>query len=221
MPPLRVAIGVPAYGFKVDMAQVPMWISLGAALSANEDKLQLGHVATVHMCPVDHARNTIIYEGLEAGCDWVFMIDADIFHTTSTGADGSDILQMIWSGNKVNAAVVGAPVLARRKDAKRMALRQTPYGWAHLEPAEYEGQVVPVDRLATAFMAVNLGWLRTSWPETPWFVTTNLPGGKPTIIGEDYSFCDGIRARGGAVLCDGRLLPKHAAGRKIMGEDDL
>src|SRR5574341_95575 len=102
-PPLKIAVCVPAYQMRVDGGQIPMWLSLGAALAANEDKFQLVHTAVVSQCPVDFARNQITYRALEAGADWAFSIDADVFYTTPTGADGSDILQWLWDGQRREA----------------------------------------------------------------------------------------------------------------------
>jgi hypothetical protein len=73
------------------------------------------------------------------------------------------------------------------------------------------GQVVEVSRIGTGIMAVNLGWLREHWPESPWFSSTLTHGEKgPQKLGEDYGFCNSVRLRGGAVYCDGRVVTVHA-----------
>lgn len=220
MKPLRLAVGIPAYGCKVDFQQIGMWMSLGAALAQNTDKFEMGPIMPVHICPVDHARNTLVYDALQAKCDWLFMVDADVFHSTLDGADGADILQMVYTGYKQAAAVIASPIFRRRIGEQRLVVRKAILtdDFSIVPPAEYHDQVVECDRIPTAFMAVSLQWIRAQWPHPPWFVTRSGADeiGRPFIYAEDYSFCDGVRQRGGKILCDARFYPSHAVGRAVL-----
>jgi len=72
--------------------------------------------------------------------------------------------------------------------------------------------------------AVGLGFTlirRDAFERTrrPWFMFGAAPGGQP--IGEDVWFCNGVRAAGLAIRCDGRLTCAHMRGgedlRRIAG----
>jgi len=115
---IRLGIGLPCYGSKLDVGHAAMWLGLGAALWQANDKVTLHSFIEYDINGIDLCRNTIVHDAMTVGCDWVFMIDADTFHRTtdSTGlADaigdaGVDIMQMIrdadrgqyphWTGDK-------------------------------------------------------------------------------------------------------------------------
>jgi hypothetical protein len=106
--PLKLGIGIPAYGFHLDVGHAAMWLGLGAALTEAREKVALHWFAEYHINGIDLCRNTIVYDAMKAGCDWVFMVDADTFHR-STGAGGIadaigdagvDIVQMIRDADR-------------------------------------------------------------------------------------------------------------------------
>lgn len=140
---IRLGIGLPAYGSHLDVGHAAMWLGLGAALLEARDKVTLHWFAEYHINGIDLCRNTIVYDAMQSGCDWVFMIDADTFHR-STGENGVadamadagvDIIQMIrdadrgqyphWTGDRHElrpismprrnngVALIGAPVRGR------------------------------------------------------------------------------------------------------------
>ena len=110
---IKLGIGLPCYGSKLDVGHAAMWLGLGAALLEARDKVKLQWMSEYHVNGIDLCRNTIIYDAMKADCDWVFMIDADTFHR-STGADGVcdavgdagvDIAQMIRDADRGQVAV--------------------------------------------------------------------------------------------------------------------
>lgn len=258
--PLHLGIALPAYGFQLDVGHAAMWMGVGAALFQASDKIVLTSFVEYHVNGVDLCRNTALYDAIEAGCDWVFMIDADTFHRSSAEgiADaGVDIIQMIRDAdrnatatvddkgdvvlapiqtlpNRSGVALVGAPVRGRSGDAGGVcvkSLRSAPSPdepgtdyWTtgeSMDLSDLLDQVQPVGRIGGACIAVNCNWFRRFWPKAPWFVMEHeYAEGRPfNKRGEDYSICDGIWARGGVVLCDGRFVPSHVARRKLVGED--
>lgn len=111
---LKLAIGLPAYGSHLDVGHAAMWLGVGAALLQAHDKVELQMFTEYHINGIDLCRNTIVYDAIAAGCDWVFMIDADTFHRT-TGKDGVadaigdagvDIIQMIRDADRCQAVVI-------------------------------------------------------------------------------------------------------------------
>jgi len=259
---IRLGIGLPCYGSKLDVGHASMWLGFGAALLQANDKIMLTSFIEYQINGIDLCRNTIVHDALTVGCDWVFMIDADTFHSsTGTGglADaigdaGVDLVQMIrdadrgqyphWTGDKhelrpiplppntTGVALIGAPVRGRGVgdsgvcvQALKSALNPDEPGYDHWctgEPMpldELRGKVQPVGRIGGACIAVNLGWMRRFWPKGPWFEMVHDYAERPkNARGEDYSICDGIWKRGGAVVCDGRFVPSHVDRRRLVGE---
>jgi hypothetical protein len=110
--PIKLGIALPAYGFKLDVGHAAMWLGLGAALQMTGDKFALTMFTEYHINGIDLCRNTAVYDAMKAGCDWLFMVDADTFHH-SGGADaaaiadaGVDILQMIRDADRGMTTVI-------------------------------------------------------------------------------------------------------------------
>lgn len=111
---IKLGIGLPAYGFHLDVGHAAMWLGVGAALLQAHDKVKLQMFNEYHINGIDLCRNTIVYDAMQAECDWVLMIDADTFHR-STGANGVadaigdagvDIIQMIRDAHRGEAMVI-------------------------------------------------------------------------------------------------------------------
>jgi hypothetical protein len=209
--PLRIAYAVPAYRRQVDVGHVHQAIALGATLMALSKRYQLAGFYFTDSCSIDWARNQLLHHALKVEADWLLMCDADTFHgalpnETPTHNSALDVLSMIAHGAQYAAAVIAAPVKMRNRHGYNVFDLD---GRKLVDPDLFRGQVLPVDRIGTAFMAINVGWIRECWPAQPWFVTQQLPGEEPTKVGEDISFCDGVRSRGGEILAYGLFEPRH------------
>jgi hypothetical protein len=244
---IKLGIGIPAYGSKLDVGHAAMWLGIGAALATAQDKFKLQWMAEYHVNGIDLCRNTIVYDAMQAGCDWVLMVDADTFHRTTgdggacdaIGDAGVDVMQMIRDADRgqvavgeslvafasaASVALVGAPVRGRGVGDNGVCVQifdsQRVRHQTH--PAQLDelfGKVQPVARIGGACIAVNLNWFRTNWPQGPWFEMQHDYSERPkNARGEDYSICDGIHKRGGTVLCDGRFVPAHVDRRRLVGE---
>lgn len=243
--PIKLGIALPAYGLTLDVGHAAMWLGLGAALASAQELFRLQWMAEYHINGVDLCRNMIVYDAMQAGCDWVLMVDADTFHR-SGGVDGKvdavadagvDLLQMIRDGDREKwvvevdqfqpiihtsryngIALIGAPVRGRggKPDPCVVSLQED----AHIIPIEYiRGNVFPVRCIGAACVAINLKWLREHWPKGPWFLMEYNFDERPKYArSEDYYFCDEARKRRGAIICDGRFVPEHVAGRRLVGE---
>lgn len=185
---------------------------MGATIHSLRHRVALDGIQDTQSCSIDWSRNWFLTAALEAGSDWLLMCDADTWHGNMPGRPtvtnpAGDILRMLETGAERQAAVIAAPVRMRgRAGYNVFAAGEAPH---IVEPTEWAGRVVEVDRIGTAFMAISCAWIRACWPEQPWFLTQQLPGPKPKKIGEDVNFCDGVRARGGVILADGRYEPNH------------
>ncbi len=223
---IKLAIELPAYGHKLDAGHAAMWTSFGFAVAANDTKFIIVDHGVVDANPVADARNMALERALIAEADWVLMIDADTYVDNIDDA-GVALLQMISDAHKRKAAIVGAPVRAREWDGHHRTVwrldevsriadigGKVPVPTMSRAPEEYYAdKLVETPRIGGACMAVNLGWIREKMPVPPWFThEPNLMGSRESRLrgsGEDVVFCDMVRIRGGLILCDGRVLPKH------------
>jgi len=214
---VKIGIGLPAYGSRVFVNHDRMMLSFGHALGTHGDRFVLQHFAALDVPDVAVVRNFLTQAALDAGCDWLLMIDSDTWEE-----DGYHLLQMISTGEKEKAAVIAAPV--KRRDGIYNYLVKEGEEWLQSRDVRVASAVFPVSRIGTAMWAMNLNWLR-SQPDfpLPWFQKiyySPKPGERVNcddFMGEDYFFCDAVNKCGGKILCDSRFLPKHATGANILG----
>jgi hypothetical protein len=192
---LILAVGVPAYGAQVHAGHVTQAIALGAAIGGRA-ALQFTYTDS---CSLDWSRNFILHKAITQGADWLLMCDADTYCP-----DASKTLAMLREADERGARVIATPVLTRRHNtynAMRCGLI--------MAMGDFRGQVVEVDRIGTAFMAIDCTWVKDNVPY-PWFTSEQLlTEDRPGWIGEDFSFCDRVRSAGGTILADGRFEPVH------------
>ena len=135
--------------------------------------------------------------------DWLLMVDADNWQYNP-----GPILQALTDAQSAGAAAVAAPIMTRSGHLNCFNESRKPYS-----RSDVRGKLMPVHRIGTGLMAVNVSWIREHWPwdhKDPWFQFDALTRlGRPHQLSEDYHFCDGLRARGGELLCDGRFEPAH------------
>jgi hypothetical protein len=195
---LRLAICTPAYRNQVHSGLMFQLLNLVRA-SGEQNQIIL---ATVDTCFLDLGRNHLLNNAVSQECHWALMCDADTFCT-----DPKSIVDMLNEGAEKSAAVIAAPVQLRGRDDYNAQI-----GAEYLKPEQFRGKVQKIDRVGTAFMAINCRWVREHWPEHPWFQSRVVPGpnGIPNKMSEDFEFCDGVTSRGGEILLDGRLEPHHA-----------
>jgi hypothetical protein len=194
------ALGIPAYRGQVHVGHIFQAIKLKEALG------NIGLLALyVDSCSLDFSRNTLVHKALEANADWLLMCDADTFCP-----EPRHIANMIAEATKKDAPVIAAAVQLRREFQGVYNVQRLDPDERNLRKEEFEGVVVPVDHIGTAFMAINCHWIRDHLPH-PWFASEQtMHGARPAWKGEDFTFCDKVRAAGGKVLCDGRFEPLHA-----------
>lgn len=199
---IRLGVVIPAYGHRVDVSHVSMWLHLGIALEAHKRDFEFVGVAAADLCNIAQARNSLVMHGSEAmRADWLLTVDAD------TAAKNSDaILTMINDANAAGAAAVAAPVKHRAVDMWNVNTAD----FGSVPETDFIGKVVPCASIGAACMAINLNWLKAHWPTVnpePWF--RFIHGKDNRWMGEDLAFCLGVRERGGVVLCDGRVECVH------------
>ncbi len=186
---IRIGVGIPAYMSKVSAGHMMQAGQLAWAWA--KAGLPAPLFLTVDSAGVDKARNLLVAKAtLQA------------------------IYQMIADGDKAGAAVIGAPVKMRNRPGYNVS-RGDKYELVAEE--EWRKKVVDVDRIGSAFTAINMRWMAANWPLSPWFKFDHIEGPNPESVGEDYYFCAQVKARGGAILADGRFEPIHVGASNEVG----
>lgn len=163
--------------------------------------------AYINLGQLDVARNNMVRAARDAGCDLLLMQDEDVF-----GADDVGVLErLVGTMQRTQAAVVGA--VCRARDGKHVnccvgASRQT-----GLPP---DGAVTFEGRVGTGAMLVNLRDLAAK--PMPWFRFINSPDGLALAVGEDFGFCDDVRAAGHRVIVDAGIRTVHAEELSLVFE---
>lgn len=195
---MRLSVCYPAYRSQVHAGHMFQLASLHR-LSGPENQLDVGWV---DCCFLDLARNHLLHAALGREAHWALMCDADTYIM-----DGKPIVNMINTGEEIGAAVIAAPVRLRGRPSFNAQI-----GKDYIE--KNPGTIQKVDRIGTAFMAINCRWLQANWPKHPWFESRIIEApdgsGRPDKMSEDFEFCDGVTRRGGTVYMDGRFEPAHA-----------
>lgn len=191
---MKIILGVPAYRRQVVEGHIPAALSLGAACYAN--KVRLENFLTVDSCFVEHSRNVLLHRAVAADTDWLLMLDADTYVP-----EGRQLLRMLLTAEHMGYQVVAAPVERRKHENVFNVPGVNPESWAD--------KLVEVERVGAACMGISIKWIKSCWPVQPWFTPIALTGPEPVMRGEDFSFCDGVRDRGGKVLLDGRVQTRH------------
>ena len=217
---IKLGIGLPAYGAKISMWHAQMWLTLGAALAQSSNRFELRMLGYVDACGVDVARNRLVADALERDCDWLLMVDADTWTD-----DGASLLQMISDADRYRrgpglaAAVVAAAVPRRDPDDTRPTVyRRVPAlsrdvadctrtAFAYTPVAVSGDQLVSVDSVGAALMALNLSFFRTLPP--PWFAFKWLTGDTTPFRSEDHVLCERAKDLGWEVLVDPRVDACH------------
>lgn len=204
---MKLAIGCPAYRGQVDVNHIPQVVSIFASQLAVHNRVSWGGFFSADSACVAHARNHLVYGAMGAGADWLLMVDADTY-CVPEGARVHPAIPMLLTAEAHGAAVIAAPVQRRRSKSYNCSLKLADT-WVLVEKQDFEGKVIEADRLGTAYMAIDLNWLRSKWSSPPWFTMDFPKRGEPAWIGEDFLFCDGVRDLGGKLLIDGRFEPTH------------
>mgnify|MGYP001587697212 CR=1 FL=1 len=227
----RLALAVPAYRGQIQVQHLEQLHNLIGACAYSQvqagqqkhtDRLLIGQkpafqfAGIIHIvsCSIAKARNLMLFGALKSNAiDWLMMCDADNYFM----GDARSVLRMLADSERKEAAVVVAPIL-RRDGRYNVLVDEDEQGPAlvgrvcrSLAPSDFRGHMLPVTRAGSGFMALRVPWFREHWPATPWFQFAQSPreDGQPHEIGEDHVFCDGVRQRGGLILCDGRIEPYH------------
>lgn len=199
---LKIAVGLPHYQGKSSFEHCRMWLEFGAVLNESSERFRLVSFATVDECGIDRARNKCVKHALEAGADWLLMLDADTWVS-----DGGDLLQMISDADRAGLTIVGAAV-PRRTTGSGLTFMvydsPKPGEFVSLTPAgilardafmdRIPSAFAAVDAIATACIAINMRFAQ--FMDEPFFRFTDIES-------EDLDLCRRVREmRGGWIALD-------------------
>ncbi len=196
---IRLVVGAPAYKRAGDVDQ---WIcGFRSCLAVSKrPRIDFRGFAKIDTITIDYARDVLIDNARDAGANWLLMYDAD-----TLGLDAEAAMDMVITGHEKGAQIIAAPVVMRRGGYNVVIKAGGP--WATWD--QLENKVQPVDLIGSGFMAVNVEWLTTKFPDSPWFHTLRPVSRKPQKVGSDLVFSAKVNKVGGLVLCDGRFSPEH------------
>lgn len=200
MIPRKITVALPAYGRKIDVSHAPMWIRFGMEMERRKKDFAFLDAAVMDECNLARVRNALVKHSLVAS-DWLLMLDAD-----TTVENAESLVDMVFEGERLGAAAIAAPVRHRAVDAWNVQDDR----WDAITPEEFRDRVIAVGSIGAACMAISVEWLLKHWPSEnpdPWFQFRHLRDNM--WKGEDLAFCEGVRRRGGQVLCDGRVRTVH------------
>lgn len=206
---IKLAIGLPAYGGKVVAEHARMFLELGHTLACSEARFEFTHHQYIDVCGIERARNALLAVAMMKGANWLFMCDADTWvEGTDEDNAGFQILRMISEAERLDATLVGAPVVRRVAQSGKRELNvyrsAADARLVSLDPAREvpDGEVrqglFEVDAIGAACIAINL----TKLTEEMSFKFTD-------VLSEDLEFCRQIKAAGGKVFVDGRVRTAH------------
>ena len=144
------------------------------------------------------ARNEITRQAIDAGCEYLWMIDTDQTYP-------EDTLPKLLAHN---VDICGASVHSRWEPYRTFMLRGEPGKYLHVgDEVAYSGDLVEVDATGTGCLLI-----KTSVFEKipyPWFEFSRTEDGKP--VGEDINFCSKARKAGIKVHVDSSIEVGHLA----------
>lgn len=226
--PIKIAVGLPVYRNVIIAEQALTWLDFGVVAGQHTDVFDIPVFLTANLCGVERARNNLTQKSMDAGVDWLLMLDSDNFidRNSAPNLPGSEaMLRMIKTAHEATniikkptdvvlgstpVAMIAAPVRGRSVDTEKNKVnvqRRVGLDWYQVPMEALQNKVTEVEFIGTGCCAINIQWLQSKWPEYPWWVSEYPPGGKQ--LGEDFFFCREARARGARILCDGRFIPGH------------
>lgn len=212
----KVFIALPAYDFKVSVKLATALTQFSLMSAQYGITLQIGSICGCSV--ISRARNLLVHDFLDTDCTDLFFIDSD------TTFAPEDMLRLLaWVSQKSIAA--GAVVTRKRQQTFVATL-------------DYDGDnrvimddmgLVRAQRIGTAFMAIQRKVFEDMakampelefWDENSqqkirsFFDFKSTPEG---YIGEDYLFCDRVRAIGHEIWIDPTLKLGHLGLEEFTG----
>jgi hypothetical protein len=141
--------------------------------------------------PVDRARNLAVQRARELECQWLFMLDADVWADPS----GSPLEQLFDTLADTGACAAAAVVPTRA-------------GVLNVEPVKPH-QRYACDKIGTAMMLLDLARLDALAPGHTWFRYQLDDDGIGVRAGEDVFFCREVQRLGGTVVANYQIPTRH------------
>ena len=197
---IQLAVGIPAYRAQIHVGVGRTLLQLGAAIAASRDEFHFRGFLDMDVCGVDKARNFLLAYAMKQGAEWLLMIDADTWVP-----DAAALLEMIRTGDREGAVIIGAPVYRRvdQNESLNVYWRSSQGRLEALSSWDVRKHNKPfsVDGIGSAIMAIDLRQIG----DAVFRFTDELS--------EDLDFCSQITKRqliGAKVWCDPRIKTYHA-----------
>lgn len=214
-----VFIALPAYDFKVSLKLAVSLAAFAQAAVRHGITIQIGSICGCSV--VSRARNLLAQDMLESQCTDLLFIDSDI------NFDANDVFRLLaWTSDPKKGIVAGVPRTRSTDTVYITTLEQD-----ENEQLTMNGMgLVRAERVATAFMMVRRDVFETlARAHTDWQYDDPRSGRRLTAmfdfkltpegyIGEDFLFCDRVRAHGFEVWIDPTIKLGHMGVQEYMGD---
>lgn len=214
-----VFLAIPCYDGKICATGAFAIAQLALMLPGYGVALQMAHLSGCSV--ISKARNSLVQAFMESGCTDLLFIDADVRW------DPNDIIRLLgWASEK---DVVGGVIPTRRPNAPYIAtLLEDEQGRFKLDRGLVEAR-----HLGTAFMMIRRHVFEKLIAEHPEWAYRSVHGDENSpnhysifdfksssdgYIGEDYNFCDRVRAAGMRVFIDPDIKLDHYGTWEFKGD---
>lgn len=184
---MKIYLGIPAYANQIHAGIVPGILQLYSDLKAHGDTLEFEYISTAL---VSFSRNYLMEQAKDS--DFVLMWDADVQVITS--------FIYRWLELAKDAQVIGLLTRIKSRDGHEYACGNKVGVAGKYERMKVKPEKpVEVDFIAGGIHLLDNKWMRDNLVQ-PFYQITDLPG--PSIIPEDWSLCDKVKAAGGKIMVD-------------------
>ena len=194
-----VAVGGPCYRYQLSASHAMMLAQLGMACHGprTETKHVLGTMIYEHTSVLPAGRADVLFRAMASDAHALLSVDADTWMDAEVALRVLDVADRLFDRADVAALGVCVPqddgrVNAWRAEGERI---EQPKPW----------KPFPVHAIGAGITVHNLEWHRREAKRSngrwPWTAYAVIPSGLPNAFyGEDYVYCERVRAEAGVVL---------------------
>lgn len=196
---MKIHIGVPCYNRQIHSEVAEDIFQLILETKERNDELSIQMPSSPF---ISLNRNLIMERGLDS--DFILMWDSDI-----QVPSGKFIYQMIETASKYEAAITGLVV--------RLKLDPTEYacgmkakddsGYIRLTKAPSKPQ--EVDVVGAGVTLIHSKWIRDNLDQPYYEFIDGKGANGPTILPEDWRFCEKVKEKGGKIIIEPRVSTIH------------
>ena len=194
---MKIFIGMPCYNQVIHSETAQDLLDLVLEVKERNDQLSILFPSSPF---ISLNRNLIMQKGLDS--DWILMWDNDIQVPTP-----KFIYKMIETAYKKDATLVGLAVRIKNTSEELACGLKDEGGYTRLKKPKKSPQ--EVDVMGAGVSLINCKWVRDNL-EQPYYEFQDGKGvNGPTIMPEDWKFCEKVKEKGGKIILDPTIETIH------------